>query len=607
MSDSTYVFALIGIVAILMVSNRFRFDAIALSVVIVLILGDVLTVREALSGFGSSIVVVIAGLFVVGEMLDRTGVARALGDWILSRSGKGEVKVLMLVMVSAGILGSVMSSTAVVAIFIPIVLRIATETGTNASRILIPMSYAALISGMMTLIASSPNVVVSGELVSAGLDGLGFFSFSLIGVSVLVVAVLYMVLFGRHLLGSRSGNGPGSVRSRTIEELWLQYRVDDLGEVVEIPPTSKLAGMEYGDTAIHDDYGVRVLYRVRRDDRGYEKITITSPGMELRPRDMLLIAGQKEQLARVAEDKNLIQIPFNKRRIQRWMWQMGAAEVLVHPDSSIIGSNVVETDFLNRYGLLAIGLRRRGTTISEFEDTRLEAGDGMLLVGPWSRIESLQSENHDFVVTEMPPERGDVVEAYDKAPIALTIVAAMVLLNVLDVVPLVVSVLGAAMAAVVTGCMNAKQAYRSIRWSSLVLVAGMLPLADALQQTGGSAIVVSLLLDSFGYAGPDVMLVVLFVLTALLGMVLSNTASAVLLAPIAITAANTLQVSPYPFAVAVLIAASAAYSTPISTPVVTLVVEPGKYSFTDFLKVGVPLLILTCLVTVLVTPLLFPY
>ncbi|MGI9248294.1 MAG: SLC13 family permease, partial [Woeseiaceae bacterium] len=496
---------------------------------------------------------------------------------------------------------------AVVAIFIPIVLRVTAKTGIAASRLLIPMSYAALISGMMTLIASAPNIVVNGELVSAGFEGLGFFSFTLIGLSVLVVALAYIAIFGRHLLGSQSGDRAGGVLNRTIMDLWLQYRVDELVAVVEVPATSPLAGFEYGEAAINEDFGARVLYRVRRDRRGRETITMTSAAMELWPGDKLLIAGEQEPVDRLIQEKNLTRIPSYERMIQRWMWEMGAAEVLVHPDSTIVGSTAVETDFRNRYGLLPIGLRRRGNTIPEFEDTKLEAGDGMLLLGPWSRIESLQTEHHDFVVTEMPPERSEVVEAYDKAPVALAIVGAMVLLSVFEVVPLVVSVLGAAMAAVLTGCMGAKQAYGAVRWSSLVLIAGMLPLADALQQTGGSDIIVGLLLDAFGGTGPHVMLFALFALTAALGMVLSNTASAVLVAPIAITAANALHVSPYPFAIAVIIAAAAAYSTPVSTPVVTLVVEPGNYRFADFLKVGLPLLVLTCLVTVLIAPLLFPF
>ena len=283
------------------------------------------------------------------------------------------------------------------------------------------------------------------------------------------------------------------------------------------------------------------------------------------------------------------------------------AVVLIHPDSALIGRTVTESAFRTRYGLQAIGLRQGGVSIADFEHSKLAAGDSLLLHGPWSKIEALRNENHDFVVLEIPREHAEVVAAYEKAPVALVILAAMVLLSVLNVMPLVVCVLGAAIAAVITGCLSAEHAYRSIHWSSLVLVAGMLPLADALQQTGGSAIIVEGLLETFGDAGPNVMLTVIFALTAVLGLVLSNTASAVLVVPIAITAAETLQVSPYPFAIAVLIAASAAYSTPVSTPVVTLVVEPGRYAFMDFVKVGVPLLVLTCIVTVLITPLLFSY
>jgi len=199
------------------------------------------------------------------------------------------------------------------------------------------------------------------------------------------------------------------------------------------------------------------------------------------------------------------------------------------------------------------------------------------------------------------------VGAYKKAPMALMILAAMVLLSVFDVVPLVVCVLGAALAAVVSGCLSVEQAYDSLRWNSLVLMAGMLPLADALQDSGGTLLIVEGLLNFFGDVGTGTMFTVLFFLTASLGLVLSNTASAVLVAPIAITAAQALQVSPYPFCIAVLIAASAAYSTPVSTPVVTMVVEPGRYQFMDFVKVGTPLLLLTWLVSIVVTPMIFPY
>jgi di/tricarboxylate transporter len=606
-SDTTTVFCLIGIAAVLMASNRVRFDLVALLVVVALILSGVLSVEAALSGFGSPVVVMIAGLLIIGEMLDRTGVARAVGDWILARGGKSEAQLLLLIMFSAGILGSVMSSTAIVAIFIPIVLRIAGETGISRSRILIPMSYAALISGMMTLIASPPNLVVVGELVSAGYDGLGLFSFSLIGLAVLGVAVLYILLLGRHLLPGDPEQTPAVGRQRTLTELWLAYRVDDEYDAVEITPQSPLVGTRIADTGLYANYGIRALARVRRDRRGRDDISLVSGDLKLQTGDILLISGGGEQQERLISEGKLRRFAGYAKSVQRWMWEIGMAEVLVHPDSRLIGSSVTESEFRTRYGLQVIGLRRAGAAIGDVEHDKLESGDSLLLYGPWSKIEHLNSHNHDFVVTHVPSEHSDVVPEYRKAPIALVIVGAMVLLSVLDVLPLLVAVLLAAIAAIMTGCLSAEHAYRSIHWSSLVLVAGMLPLADALEYTGGSAMIADGLFDMFGDAGPRAMLAIIFALTAVLGLVLSNTASAVLIAPIAIETAEAMQISPYPFAIAVLIAASAAFSTPVSTPVVTLVVEPGRYSFMDFIKVGVPLLLLTGMVTVLLTPLLFPF
>jgi len=210
-------------------------------------------------------------------------------------------------------------------------------------------------------------------------------------------------------------------------------------------------------------------------------------------------------------------------------------------------------------------------------------------------------------VLAVPTEHAEVVPAYRRMPVALSILAGMVLLTVFDVVPLVAAVIMAVLAAVVTRCLTMEDAYRSIHWSSLVLIAGMLPLAHALEITGGTQVVVDALMTAFGDSSPLAMLTVIFFLTAALGLVLSNTASAVLVAPIAINAAEVLGVSPYPFAVAVLIAASASFSTPVSTPVVTLVVEPGRYKFMSFVKVGVPLLLLTYVATATVAPLLFPF
>lgn len=605
--ETAFVFMVIGVAALLMASNRVRYDVVALLVVLALMLSGVLSVGEALAGFGNSVVILVAGLLVVGEMLARTGVARAVGDWILKKGGTDEARLLVLIMVAAAMLGAVMSSTAVVAIFIPIVLRIAAQTGLDASRMLMPMSYAALISGMLTLIATTPNLVVHEELRMAGYQGFGFFGFSLAGVAVLAVAVVYVLVVGRRLLASKQGRAEADQPGRAIFELWEDFRIDEAIDRLQISPASPIAGKTIAETGLESRYHVRIHGILRHGPRGEERIAAPGPDTELRTMDVLLVIGRAEDNDRLVTDEALTRQPATERDRQRWLWELGGAVVLVHPDSRLIGKSLREAAFRSNYNVHVMGLRRAQQPVSDFKDVPLRFSDSLFVVGPWSRIDQLQGLAHDFVVLEMPAEHAEIVPSYRRMPVALAIVAAMVLLTLFDLVPLVAAVLMAALAAMFTRCMTMEDAYRAIPLSSLVLIAGMLPLADALETTGGTDLIVDNLLYAVGDSSPRVMLTVIFFLTAALGLVLSNTASAVLVAPIAITAAEALGVSPYPFAVAVLVAASAAYSTPVSTPVVTLVVEPGRYGFTDFLKVGVPLLLLTYVVTLSVAPLVFPF
>jgi di/tricarboxylate transporter len=329
--------------------------------------------------------------------------------------------------------------------------------------------------------------------------------------------------------------------------------------------------------------------------------------MQLQVDDVLLVVGTPADLDRLVAEQGLTRSPASPKDRQRWLWELGGAAVLVHPESGLVGKSLREAEFRSRYNLHVLGVRRAREALVDFEDVRLAPSDSLLVAGAWSCIKKLQSQDHDFVVLETPAEQAEIVPSYRRLPVALAILAGMVLLTLFDVVPLVAAVLMAALAAVFTGCLSMTDAYRAIQLPSLVLIAGMLPLADALDSTGGTRLIVDALMSAVGESGPYVMLSVIFFLTAALGLVLSNTASAVLVAPIAIYAAAALGVSPYPFAVAVLIAASAAYSTPVSTPVVTLVVEPGRYGFMDFIKVGVPLLLLTYLVALVLAPVIFPF
>jgi di/tricarboxylate transporter len=605
--EMKFVFVLIVVAAVAMASNRIRFDIVALLVVLALMISGVLTVGESLAGFGSSVVILVAGLLVIGEMLDRTGVARAVGDWIMKKGGTSETRLLVVVMVAAALLGSVMSSTAIVAIFIPIVLRIAAEANLNASRMLIPLSYAALISGMLTLIATPPNLVINEELKDAGFEGFGFFGFSKVGLVVLVIAVGYVLLIGRRLLPGEVEAPATKTRRRRIDELSQDFQVKGEAGKLVVDPRSPLVGVTLGETNIETDFGVRVLGILRRAPRSENRIPAPGPDMEIHAQDELLVIGESEACQHLAAERQLRQIPITAASRQRWLWEAGGATVLIHPESGLIGKSLVDAEFRSHYNVHVLGLRRGKEPVEDFRDAKLLASDSLFVFGAWSKIRQLQALTHDFIVTELPAEHAEIVPEYKRMPTALTILVAMVGLAIFDVVPLVSAVIMAVIAAVFTRCLTMEDAYRAIHWSSIVLVAGMLPLADALQQTGGTDLIVDGLMGAVGDAGPGVMLSFIFFLTAALGLFLSNTAAAVLVAPIAITAAAKLGVSPYPFAIAVLIAASAAFVTPVSTPVVTLVVEPGRYRFMDFVKTGVPLLLLTYVATLLIAPLIFPY
>ena len=600
------VFIIIAVAALLMTTNRVRYDLIAVVVILALMLTGILPVNAALSGFGNPVVILIAGLLIVGEMLDRTGVARFVGDWIGEHSQGSQSRLLIMLMLACALLSAVMSSTAVVAIFIPIVMRIARRSHGGAGQLLLPMSYAALVSGMLTLIATPPNLVISGELSNQGFQPLGFFSFSAIGIVVLAGLMFYMVVVGKHWLPKADSTDTASMR-RSIQALWDEYRVDRELIYLQIGPDSPLHGKTIAQSELYKRYGLRVLDLSQRV-RGWRELKAgVSPDIVLHSDDVLHVAIPASQLDEAKQANQLFVFHPSQLETQYRSWEFGAVSVLIHPDSKLIGKSIREAQFRDRYGLDVFGVRRNRQSIEHFQDLLLQPSDSLLVTGPWARITHLQQQNHDFVVLETPAEASDVVPAFQKMPAALIITTLMVLSSVFNWLPLVASVLLAAIAAIVTRCLNAADAYRAIHWQSLVLLAGMLPLADALQQTGGTGMIVDGLLGIAENASAQTVLVMVFFLTALMTNILSNTASAVLMAPIAISLAQQLGVSPYPLAITVLFAASAALMTPIASPIVTLIVEPGKYRFSDFIRLGSPMLLWVFACCYVLIPIAFPW
>ena len=323
---------------------------------------------------------------------------------------------------------------------------------------------------------------------------------------------------------------------------------------------------------------------------------------------MIVVAAPPESVQAFVEENDLEPLPVEALEQQRLAQTLGLAEVLVPPDSGKIGRTIREIGFRARFGLTVAGIRRRGEALDgDVADQRLEVGDTLLIAGSWRKIRRLEPDPLDLLLLSLPAEIDEVAPTRDRAPVALATLAGMVALMVLGWIPMVATALIAALVLVLSGCLTMQRAYSSVDWSSLVLVAGLLPIADALDQTGGLDLVANSLLGALGDVAPWVLMSVIFFLTAGLGLVLSNTATALLMAPLAIRLAQEMGLAPQPLAVAVVVAASAAFVTPVSTPVVTLVVTPGGYRFVDFVRVGLPLLLVTWIVSLLTIPVFFPW
>ena len=605
-SDTTFVFAVIGVAGALFASGRVRLDIVALLVVLALALSGILSVREALAGFGDPVVIMVASLLVVGETLTRTGIAHSIGAWMTRVAGDSEVRLLALVMLACGILGSVMSSTAIVAVFIPIVLNISAKTDLNPSRLLMPLAAAALISGMMTLIATTPNLVANEALADAGFDRFSFFSFTPIGLAVLVVAIGYVLLFGRHMLPG-GGVSPAKSPGHSMWEMLEEFEIAGSGRMFRVAAGSPAIGQTLGELQLAHESGMWIL-SLERPGR-FRATTQIAPGpdVSLREGDIILTRLAVDDPEPLIKQYRFDPIVIQRHHRERFAQEIGLATVLIHPESSLAGSTIRDSTVRSSYGVHALGVRRKGVVLEDYLDQDLQIGDAILVVGSWKKINALRADDHDFVVMTIPIELRDVVPAPSKAPHVIAIFAGMVALSVFEIVPIAIAVLLAAVATVLTRIISMEEAYRSIHWSSLVLIAGLLPIAKAMIKTGGVDVIVDGMISAVGDFGPYAMMSVLFFITAGLGAFLSNTATTVLMAPIAIAAAGAMGISPYAFVMTVAIAASAAYATPVSSPVTTLVVEPGRYRFADFAKMGTPLLVLTWAVAIVLIPILFKF
>lgn len=595
------VFGILGCAVGLFAWGRLPTDIVGLLIVVALMTTGVLSPTEALAGFGSPVVILIAGIFVVSAGLVNSGVTQVLGQFIVRLGGSNETRLIAMIMLLAGGVGSVLNSSAIVAMFIPVVLSIAAKTGLNKKRLLMPLGIAVMISGMMTLIASSPNVIVENVLKDQGVEPiLGFFSFTPFGVVALILALGFMLLVGRNMLSHRrtgddGGDSPGAA------DLIATYGLADRWHRLEVLDGSPMIGQSAAAVreSLDRRYGVDLL-GLERKDRQRSHFSPADPESVIEADDVLFTLIDDHRIPEVTAALGCSvagALPEGQR--QKMLQDIGVAEVMPTPESKSLGVPLAGLDFPATYNVTVLGIRHRGRSVSaDLPAHRLDFGDTVLIGGNWHDINRLSDDRQNFLLLTLPAEYQDRLTAPGRAPVAIGILVLMVAAMAAQLLPNVAIALIAALAMIGTRCVPAESIYRVISWRTLVVIAGMLPLATALTKTGATTMMADALVRALGPLGPVMMLATVFAVTALLCLFISNVATAVLIAPVAIEAAQALQVSPQAFGMTVAIACSAAFVTPVSSPTNMLIMEPGGYRFADYARVGLPMLLLTLVSTV---------
>ena len=608
--------------AILFVSGKVRSALVALCARLALLLCQILDPAEALSGFSNTTVIMMVGLFIVGGGIFQTGLAKMIGSKVMTLAGNSELRLFLLVMIVTSAIGMFVSNTGTVALMLPIVVSMAAAAGTSSRRLLMPLAFASSMGGMMTLIGTPPNLIVSDTLASAGFEPLGFFSFLPVGLVTLVVGILYLLPATR-MLAPKEKTNEGKKGGKSLKELVKEYGVtENLFRVHIKSHDSKAIGQTVVDLNIYREYGINVLELRRSTGQNRFVRTVNqqlaSPDLVLKQNDVLYLSGEPEMITKFAEDyslrlldKHTDEIDGSSSNASMDFFDIGVAEILIMPSSSMINRTIIDAGFRSKFSVNVLGIRRKKEYIlNDLGNVKMHNGDVLLVQGAWKDIARMKNESTNWVVLGEPLEAASKVTLDHKAPIAAAIMIAMIVMMVVDGIPVapVTSVLLAAVLMVITGCVRSVEAaYKTINWQTIVLFAAMLPMSIALEKTGVSEMISNGIVTGLGGSGPRLLLAGIYAATSVMTIFISNTVTAVLMAPIALQCAMQIGVSPVPFMFAVTVAASMCFASPFSTPPNALVMSAGQYTFMDYVKVGLPLQILMGVVMVLVLPMFFPF
>lgn len=602
----TLILAAIGFVW-----GKIRADIVALIALLVLALSGVITTGEALSGFSNPIVIMMIGLFVVGGAIFNTGLAKIIGARLLKLAGNSQTRMFLLVMGATALIGAFVSNTGTVALMLPIVVSMAAASGVSVSRFLMPLAFASSLGGMMTLIGTPPNLVVAEVWEEAGNGSLSFFAFFPAGAVCLVAGTLLLFPLSRWFLSKkREGKAEGKT-AKTLDDLVEEYSLEESLYQLSVGTDSPVIGKTIADLHMRSGYGLDVL-EVRKGDNPGRLIKNVSqhaadPSAPLSAGETLFVRGDKVAVEAFAEEFSLSVAEAEADSLQ--FYDIGMAEIVPLPNSPVLRNTIAQIGFRKHYHVNVVGIRRKNSIITDgISDMRILQGDVLLVQGSWDAIAGLSDESKLWVVLGQPLKEAAKVTLDYKAPIAAIIMAAMVVALVFDFIPPVMSVLLAAVLMILTGCFrNVADAYKAINWESAVLIAAMMPMSFALEKTGVSELVAGSLVSGLGQFGPMMLLAGVFFTTSIMTLFISNTATAVLMAPIAMESAVAFGVSPLPFLFAVTYGASLCFASPFSTPPNALVMPAGQYTFLDYIKVGLPLQLLLGLLMIFVLPLFFPF
>ncbi|HOD25845.1 MAG TPA: SLC13 family permease [Bacteroidales bacterium] len=617
--------AILFVTAVFFVWGKIRSDIVALCSLLSLVLLGILKPGEALAGFSNSVVIMMVGLFIVGGAIFQTGLAKSISLRLLKFAGKSEIKLFLLVVLVTVFFGSFVSNTGTVALLLPIVVSMATEADTNSRRLLMPMAYASSMGGMMTLIGTPPNMIINDTLIKAGYGSLSFFSFLPVGLMITAIGIVYLFPVSKILTRKKEKSSKtGSVK--TPDQLSKEYQLADNLFRIEVSKNSDVINKKLSELNITENYHISILV-VRRKDTQEGKFfkpvinqrnsRLVSADTTLLPDDLLYVFGNFEEVKKFVTDHKLSFLDKSVSETSRRpdfsrdikFDEIGIAEVVVMSNSKLVNKMVKESGFRTNYNVNILGIKRsREYLIYNVKDEKIHSGDALLVQGTWQDIERLNNNEPDVVVVGQPSIEASKVPLTSKAPIAAIIMIAMVVAMVINIVPPVIAVMLAALAMILTGCFrNVEAAYKTINWESIVLFAAMIPMATAMEKTGASQMISGSIVGGLDSYGPYAVMAGIYLATSFLTMFISNTATAVLFAPIALQSALSMGVSPYPFLFAVTVAASMCFASPFSTPPNALVMSAGRYTFMDYVKMGLPLQIIYMIVMVFFIPLIFPF